>query len=140
MKLPTGDSVTVEAIVEAWQPYVAQFRNLSVHFDRPFLLTEVGYCSGANCDPGVHDSPRGHREQAMHYEAVLRVIEQNQPWFKGVFFWNWMTDNAFGESENYRCMDPKWKDAELVLRRYYNATKPQPERDMKAKAKCKCTL
>jgi hypothetical protein len=76
MRLPQGNR-SVEGLVEAWKPLVEQFRNLSIKFNRSFLLTEIGYCSGRNCDPNVHDSPRGHKDQAMHYEALLHVVEEN---------------------------------------------------------------
>lgn len=38
------------------------------------------------------------------------------------------------------CMDPKWKAAEGVLRRYYNATEPQPPKGNATRPACVCTL
>ncbi len=138
--MPLPKSPTLQSAVEAWMPLVAQFKQLADKFKKPFLLTEVGYCSGG-CVPQQHATPAGEAEQAMHYEAVLWVAEENSAWFKGVFFWNWVTDDAFGEwKDGSMCMDPKWQQAELVLRRYYNATAPQPPRNFAAKPRCKCTL
>merc|ERR1739848_394989 len=141
MPLPQGSEATVESIVEAWQPLVKQFKTLSDRYGKPFILTEVGYCSGRECLPDHHDTPRGEREQAIHYEALLRVIRDNSEWFHGVFFWNWITDSAFGEpSDGNKCMDPKWKQAEQVLRKYYNATQPAPVRIIEKKPECICIL
>ena len=142
MPLPEGPDVTVDMVVKAWIPLVEQFKKLSEKYNLPFILSEVGYCSGRKCLPNHHDSPRGEDAQAMHYEALLRVVLANSDWFHGLFFWNWVTDSAFGEYKHLgnKCMDPKWKKAELVLRTYYNATEPQPKRDENRKAKCICTL
>jgi hypothetical protein len=80
MPLPNGDDL--ESIVSAWQPLIQQFRNISLKFSKPFILTEVGYCAGNHCDASRHDSLRGQHSQAMHYEAVLTVIQENSNWFK----------------------------------------------------------
>ena len=80
--------------------------------------------------------------QAIHYEALLKVIEKNKDWFRGVFWWNWVTDDAFNEGENSKnkCMDPKWKKAEKILRKYYNATMEIPRRNINSKQSCSCVL
>ncbi len=38
--------------------------------------------------------PGGEEEQARHYEALLRVVQQNSDWFHGVFWWNWVSDGT----------------------------------------------
>ena len=139
--LPLPTETTVEKVKEAWKPIVAQYKALHDKFNRSVILTEVGYCSAKSCSPTGHATPAGEKDQAIHYEALLQVLQENAEWFKGVFWWNWVSDSAFGEGDGSNsCMDPKWKAAEDVLRRYYNATQPQPERDHKKKAKCICTL
>jgi hypothetical protein len=133
--------VTVAKVKEAWKPIVAQYKALHVKYNRSVRLTEVGYCSAGGCSPKHHAPPGGEEDQAIHSEALLQVLQENSEWFKGVFWWNWVSDSAFGESKGSNsCMDPKWKKAEKVLRKYYNATHPQPPRDYKKKAKCICTL
>jgi len=132
---------TVEEIMTSWGPLIDQFKKLHDKFEKPFILTEVGYCVGRNCQVDRHTPPGGEDTQAKHFEALLRLIEANSDWFHGVFWWNWVSDDTFNEHEWGQCMDPKWKQAEQVLRQYYNATKPQPKpiEDVD-RPRCLCTL
>ena len=139
---------TAEELEVLWQPIVRQLTNLSAHWNKSVVFTEVGFCAGVNGScyangaapppPGVPEtSAASLAAQAAQYEALLRVFAP-KPWFEGVFWWNWATDPAFGGPGN-ACMDPKFKPAEAVLRRWYGATVPRPPLPT-TNATCQCWL
>jgi len=130
---------TEEIIVEFWQPVVARLANLSRVFNRPVLITEVGYCAGRNSCARTSPPPTKEELQymALYYKAFFEVMLK-QEWFVGAFWWNWTTDAAFGGETNV-CMTPSYKPAELVLRQYYEATEPIPPKPTYPPL-CLCTL
>ena len=113
---------TVAEMAASLRPYVDQLESLHRKFARPVVLTEIGYCSGG-CDRLHAASPADLANQADHYEAVFQATA-GKPWFLGAFWWNWDSDPAFGAGD--ACLNPAWKPAEDVLRRYYRATRPKP--------------
>lgn len=119
----------------AWQPYIDQLHALHRQYNKPVIFTELGYCTSDPCGPHGAATPAGIAAQAVRYEAALRVMLHNRSWLKGVFFWNWRTENARPPP----CMDIRWSEAEQVMRRYFNATEPQPEPPNHTST-CRCIL
>jgi hypothetical protein len=73
-----------------WSPTLVYLSWLSSHWDKPILLTEVGYMSvdGTNILPGDW-SLQGAidpQEQADAYRALFESF-QGQDWWQGVFWW-----------------------------------------------------
>jgi hypothetical protein len=87
---------TVAQIKKAWIPIVARLGKLSKKWDRPVILTEVGYESleGTNRTPW---QSQGHKiefeEQADSYQALFDAFA-NQDWWRGVFWWVWTIHTA----------------------------------------------
>eukprot|EP01027_Heterolobosea_sp_BB2_P015665 GEZU01022415.1.p1 GENE.GEZU01022415.1~~GEZU01022415.1.p1 ORF type:complete len:309 (+),score=64.90 GEZU01022415.1:135-929(+) len=127
----------LEEIIRAWQPIVERLQNLSLTFNRPVILTEVGYCSGS-CQRGTVPTPDDLDTQSLYYEAAIRALGVHQDWFHGMFWWNWPTDAAAGGEDDV-CMTPQFKPAEWVLRKYYRATQPIPQRPSYPPV-CLCTV
>jgi hypothetical protein len=66
-------------------------RNLSQHWNKTIIFTEIGYCSG-NCTMGPQiDMPA----QTLWYNSMF-FVWKDITWFGGAFWWNWLTDPAFG--------------------------------------------
>jgi hypothetical protein len=123
--LPTpSDNPTVEELEAAWadQGYLITLKQLSDEYNRPVLLTEIGYRSvkGANEAPWEwHDHPEIDLAlQSNLYEAALETFSK-EDWVAGMFFWNWLTNPDQG-GENDPDYTPKGKPAEDVLKRFYN--------------------
>lgn len=113
---------TLDELREAWTPIVTALARLSAEWDRPILLTEIGYCSvdGANRSPWdcwLNGGPSDLQEQADCYEAAFESLF-NQPWFAGMFWWEWITDPTVGgpDDANYT---PRGKPAEDILLVWY---------------------
>lgn len=104
-----------------WTPIVAVLGWLSGHWNKPIVLTEIGYMSvdGTNVLPGdwsIQGDIDGE-EQADAYQAVFEVF-QGHAWWKGVFWWSLDTDpNQGGPTD--RGYSFHNKPAEEVLRRYF---------------------
>jgi hypothetical protein len=116
---------SVNDLVSAWQTIIdtglqedefsmnGGLKNLSDHWNKSILFTEVGFCSGG-CES------EGHVDleyQAQRYLATFEAF-RSVPWFAGVFWWNWLADPAFGGKSNF-CYSPQFKPTEDILRKEF---------------------
>jgi hypothetical protein len=112
---------TLAELKAAWMTPALTLEGISSQYNRPIILTEIGYRSvdGANQRPwewqagGTVDL----QEQADCYRAALETL-WGKPWLRGIYWWYWSTDPDQGGPED---MDftPHNKPAERVLRSYY---------------------
>jgi hypothetical protein len=114
---------SVDELKAAWveRGYVETLAGLSASFDKPILLTEIGYRSadGTTRAPWEWQSKPAVdlQEQADAYQAALEVL-WGQPWLAGIYWWNWDTNpNKGGEADTD--FTPHNKPAEEVLKAYY---------------------
>ena len=134
-------------LLRLWEGIEVQLAALHAKFNRSIIFSEMGYCSGdsgrcfrnmpADEVPSLRTTNASLEAQAVQYEAALKAFSKHA-WWLGVFWWNWATDPSFGGRGN-SCMDPKFKPAEDVLRRWYGATQPQPAMPSEP-AQCRCWL
>jgi hypothetical protein len=113
---------------------------LSEKFQKPVIITEIGFCSG-NCTINQRDSAPSftdHYIQAYFYETFIKIFTKHQ-FVKGFFWWAWNSDPYYGNSED-NCISPQHKQAEYVLRRYYGGNSSQVEYFPNQKPKCLCTI
>lgn len=135
---------SIELIKEKWQGIIERLQKLSQNNNnKPIVFTELGYCHpilSFRCSQTLQPNQRDyHIISSWYYEAFFEAFAPyKDTWFKGVFWWNWTPDNAYG-GDNDDCMTPQWKLAEDVLRTYYGATLPKPEKP-KTEPVCKCVL
>jgi len=136
---PNGNTkMTYDEIVSKWAPVVSSLEALSKKFNKPIVFTEIGFCPGP-CGRGIVITDDDLNLQATYYKATLDVWSP-LPWFQGIYWWNWVTDNAFGVDKNtWGCMSPAYKPTEQILRQYYKAVLPQPAPPTES-ALCVCTL
>lgn len=81
---------TLAELRAAWRPIVTQLRDLARKWNRPVLLTEVGYQSrdGANQTPwNAREGSVDLYEQALCYQAVFDEFAGHS-WFLGLFWWD----------------------------------------------------
>ena len=112
---------TIAELKAAWSSkHLAQLENLHTRFDRPVLITELGYPSydGGNKMPASEPkgAPVDLQEQADCYHATLEVMLE-RPWVNGTFWWQWWVKQVGGSND--ATMTPYGKPAEAVLRRFY---------------------
>ncbi|MGE3166840.1 MAG: hypothetical protein AB7O52_18195 [Planctomycetota bacterium] len=99
---------------------VDELEDLAEFYDRPVVLTEVGYKStpGATREPWIWPRAGSAEDpdlQARAYQAVLEAFA-NEPWFAGMFWWNWLTLPEPGPKFAHD-FTPQEKPAAEVLRR-----------------------
>jgi hypothetical protein len=96
---------TLPLLLADWQPIIDRLHNLSTYWDRPVVLTEIGYCSGG-CVRNANSTPEEQATQALYYQAALTAFVNQTSWFQGFFWWAWDTDNNFGGPANV-CITPQ---------------------------------
>jgi hypothetical protein len=82
---------TVEQIRVAWEPIVDRLGKLSKQWNRPVILTEIGYESleGSNRSPWKTPGKIiEFEEQADSYQAVFDAFGGHD-WLKGMYWWVW---------------------------------------------------
>jgi len=119
--LTNKNDPTLAELKAAWVTPMLTLENLSKQYNRPVILTEIGYRSvdGANQRPWEWQSGGSVdlQEQADCYRAALETF-WGKPWFKGTYWWYWSTDPNQGgpEDMDYTLHN---KPAEMILRSYY---------------------
>jgi hypothetical protein len=130
---------TVAELVQQWQPVLASLEALSKSLNKSVTFTELGFPDGSGLR-SYTPTAADYALQATHYEAVFEAT-LSRSWFLGTFWWNWETDAAYAPGDD--CFTPQWKPAVDVLRKYYGATQPPPEKPAHLVAQCyglgKCT-
>lgn len=121
--LTQRDDPTLEQLRAAWRPIVGQLRELARIWQRPILLTEIGYQSraGTNQAPwGIDRATIDAQEQAACYQAVFDAIA-DQRWLLGIFWWDILPkrDQGGPSDTDYT---PIGKPAAAVLRGNFMAS------------------
>ncbi|WP_419934861.1 glycoside hydrolase family 113 [Candidatus Palauibacter sp.] len=125
---PLADDPTpaVEMLVEAWEPWSDELREVARTTGKPILFAEFGYRSVDGAAGRQWELPEGRRArglpsngaaQAAAYEAMFRVW-WNRPWFAGGFAWKWYAGTPSAEwiATDY---SPQGKAAETVMASWY---------------------
>jgi hypothetical protein len=111
-----GTAPTLKELIAAWRGIADQLESKSTQWDRPVLLTEVGYPSqvGATVTPyDVTDQPADQNIQALAYKATFKALS-GADWLKGISWWSWRADP--GPEENLDIdYTPQGKKAQGVL-------------------------
>jgi hypothetical protein len=126
--LSTKTDPTVEELRAAWRPHVASLASLAAKWQKPLILTEIGYRSldGAAMHPwdwqiqGKVDL----QEQADCYQAALESL-YNETWFAGIYWWAWSPDPMEGGAADSG-YSPHDKPAEEILRMWFGGQTPHP--------------
>jgi len=114
---------SVDELKKVWEPIVFHLGKFSQLWERPIIITEIGYRSIAGANQRAYaetETPLiSLQEQANCYQAFFEAFE-GQEWWAGVFWWNWTTDpNQGGPANND--FTPHNKPAENVLRENFGA-------------------
>lgn len=91
-----GSTPTLASLTKAWQEIATRLQATSEQWDRPVILTEVGYPSqvGATVKPfEVTDQPADQDIQVLAYRAVFKVLSGSD-WLQGISWWSWRADPA----------------------------------------------
>jgi hypothetical protein len=111
----------MEELLAAWTPHIAQIESIYRTWQKPILLTEIGYRSidGANMRPWDWEisGEIDLEEQAQCFQAVIRTFKERD-WFEGIYWWNWEPDPSLGGPTD-KGYTPYGKPAGKVLESWY---------------------
>jgi len=127
-QLSTADQPTVEGVEAAWKPIVNRIAALSEKWDRPIIITEIGYESQHGISHGYMYGPNDTwkldtRESAVLYQALINSF-QGKPWFRGLFWWVINSWTNYSEPTTF-IFNPNKPEVDIV-RSFYGAP-PAPK-------------
>ncbi len=121
---PLSDKETVSFAdlkrgVEAFLPAI---ETVADKYQKPVLLTEVGFTSTARNWRSPHERRRGapvHLEdQDLSYKDIFESF-RNKEWLHGFYWWKWPTYSEYG-GKNHSGFTPNGKLAEQVVAEWYS--------------------
>lgn len=111
-------STSVTALAGNFRQVCQKIENISCRFNKPVLLTEIGFRSVTHPWILPYAEPLGRsanqEHQMMCYQAVLQEL-QNQSWCTGILWWKWPSYLDHGGPDNTG-FSPVNKLAEQPLR------------------------
>lgn len=130
---PEHDNPSVGRLRDGWRlnflkgglPPGVALRNLNAEYDKPVILTGLGYLSrgGTSAAPFNGDYAQAAAggkvnvvAQARPYRAAFDFwsgVARTNPWFRGVYWWNWQP--TLGTVRNNGDYTPQGKPAEREL-------------------------
>ncbi|MCB0828263.1 MAG: hypothetical protein KDB62_05585 [Solirubrobacterales bacterium] len=112
-----GESPTEEDLLAAWAPIVDRLQGLSEQWDRPVILSEIGYPTQADAAAHPWEVRVGGRPdqaaQAQAYEAAFKAFAGAE-WLEGINWWSWRAELTPDEDPAID-YSPEGKQAEAVL-------------------------
>ncbi len=106
------------AIRKAFRQVCQKIESISCQFNKPVILTEIGFRSVSTPWVNPHAEPMGRpisqEHQMLCYQAVLQEIQQ-QSWCTGMLWWKWPSYLDYGGETNAG-FSPNNKMAEQILR------------------------
>jgi hypothetical protein len=118
--LCNNNDCTLPELMESWNYWLTIIDNFSTGWNKPLIITEIGFYSreGSAINPG--DFSRGgkisYENQAKAYEAVLSQTGHINN-IKGIFWWQWELNNEWAnDSADYT---PENKPAQEIIRKYW---------------------
>jgi hypothetical protein len=100
-------------------------QQLSLQWNRPIVLTEVGFPSidGAFISPHKEDFSQrvSNERQAEGYRMLIDTFA-DQPWCKGFFWWKWESADRDPRDQD-KSFQIRGKMAESVVRNFYHTSK-----------------
>ena len=116
---------SVDALKGSWNFWdSSKIRGVQSQFNKPILLTEIGYRSSDN----AHNQPwnpwlgggYNANEQSNDYEALFQYWN-NQSYMKGVYLWNWESNPNGGGNGNTN-YTPQNKPAQAVIANWFGSS------------------
>ena len=125
-ELKVSENASLQELLEAWQPIVANLQKVAQRYNKPILFTEVGYNSFADAAmfpwkwQVEQTRPISFQHQADCYQAMFQTFS-NQPWFYGLFVWRFYTRPDLLPTYDY---NPIGKPSESVLQQWFRKGAP----------------
>lgn len=110
-----------EALKKELQKKLLMIKSISQKERKPFLFTEIGYRSTANCWINPHAEagtrPFSEKDQARAYRITCETLREENFW-AGIFWWKWPSYLSYGGDE-HKGFSPYGKEAEAVVADFF---------------------
>ena len=121
------DEVTLADLKQGTAKFLPTIERVARKYQKPVLLTEVGFCSREKAWQKPHE--RGRRtaspsfaDQALAYRAIFESFWDKE-WFYGFYWWKWPTYLEYGGLQ-HSGFTPNGKPAEKVVKKWYSRKPP----------------
>jgi hypothetical protein len=109
-------------LAEGFRHAIDQIRAVYERYEKPVLITEIGFTSTPAPWREPHApgrrKPVNLRDQARSYEIAFEGLSKETDWIRGVYWWKWPSDLGQGGSD-HTGFTPNGKPAEAVVRKWY---------------------
>jgi hypothetical protein len=137
---PREENLTEDQIVARWSSftdeygdthdYLAWLESRYQRWHKPILFTELGYPSTKESLWAPFSSWGASRTvdmevQARAYCAAFRALA-DKPWFKGVYIWQWLWNDAGIDPRTDTDQSPQNKPAEQAIQRWFSQSAGPP--------------
>ncbi len=114
-------NATLEDLKKGVKKILPLFETAAKKYNKPIILTEIGFTSTAQNWKSPHERNRGAavnlKDQELCYNAVFEVFK-DKPWFYGFYWWKWPTYLEYGGA-THSGFTPNGKPAEKVVADWY---------------------
>jgi hypothetical protein len=108
------------------QMIVEKIRAVAKKFDKPVLITEIGFTSASQTWKNPHQDDRRARvdleAQRRCYEAICKALsdagKKSNDWLAGIYWWKWPSTLEDGGAEDTQ-FTPNGKPAEKLVAKWY---------------------
>ncbi|MFQ5652570.1 MAG: hypothetical protein ACE5IY_21770 [bacterium] len=120
--LSKQEAVTLDELKQGAARIAEKIERVASKFNKPVLLTEVGFTSTARNWQNPHERRRGSPayfdDQVLCYRAMFETF-WDRPWFYGFYWWKWPTYLDYGGT-HHSGFTPCGKPAESVILEWYS--------------------
>ncbi|UZR93619.1 glycoside hydrolase family 113 [Chondrinema litorale] len=109
-------------LIKGFKQNLKKLKTVSDKFDKPILLTEIGFRSIESPWVQPHDYPGEQQASEMAQQKCYDVVFdclKNEKWCKGLFWWKWPTTFENSHSDD-RDFSPHNKAAEKTVKKWYS--------------------
>jgi len=119
--LSDDSSTTFTELIDGAEEAADNISEVSRKFDKPVLVTEIGFTSTKSPWINPHEYGRNdqpyHRDQYLSYNAIHSAW-QDEPWLKGIYWWKWPTEPE-REGQWHSGYTPRHKPAVKIVEKWY---------------------
>lgn len=117
----------LETIEKGWKRHLSALKAFHEKHEKPILFTEVGYKSDsdATIKPwewsqflGSITKKKSDQTQQLAYDALFKQT-WHQPWFAGIYIWEWNTRTTEENAKTDLDFSPRFKPAENVIAKWF---------------------
>jgi len=117
----------LETIEKGWSEHLTTLKKFHEKYEKRILFTEVGYKSDAEATIkpwewssvlGTLTEKKSDRTQQLAYEALFKQT-WNQPWFAGIYIWQWDFRTTEESAKTNVDFSPRFKPAENVMAKWF---------------------